>query len=53
MSKEIENLIANTKNRDALARIFDHLADRLDAVVAERHRKSAERKADGGADGRA
>jgi len=53
MSKEIESLVAKTSNPDALARIFEHVAERVDDLVAERRRESAERrKANGGADGR-
>lgn len=44
MNEELKVLIDKTSNREGLARIFDHLADRLDAVVAERRHKAPERR---------
>ena len=35
MNKELQNLIVNSKNLDALARIFGYAADRLDKIRRE------------------
>lgn len=35
MNSEIKSLISKTTNRDGLARLFDHIAERLDAMRRE------------------
>mgnify|MGYP001767022841 CR=1 FL=1 len=51
MNEELKNLIAKTENPAGLARIFEHIADRLDGIVAERRRTSPEcQKAEAGHD---
>lgn len=42
MTEELKELIENTSNREALAVLFDRLADRLDAMRAELFPKKAE-----------
>lgn len=54
MAPEIQNLIAKVKEPGKVARLLDHVANRLDEIVAERRRASTERRKvdDGGTDGR-
>lgn len=44
MNEELKELIAKTKNPDALGRLLRYAADRLDEIVAERRREGAARK---------
>lgn len=44
MMPELHSLLSKVKEPEKVARLFDRVADRLDEIVADRLRESAERR---------